>query len=79
MRNFKLSVSQYREKLEQQFGFASEILVKEYAEARTKYKRSLMDLEYNEGVLERMKKQGCKPCEIAAQKRHLEKLKADKA
>jgi len=35
------------------------------------------EIEYQQGVLKRMKKNGCKPCEKRRQQKHIEKLKND--
>jgi len=43
MRQFRRSVSQYKAYLLKRDGYVSEILVREYAEARQKYKRNLRD------------------------------------
>jgi len=59
--------------------------VQRYAEDRQKHKQQLRrgtgpddpadELAYQEGVLDRMKADGCKPCEIKAQARHVERLR----
>lgn len=41
MKQFYLSVHQYRQKLEKTFGFADPEMVKRYAEARADYKRGI--------------------------------------
>ena len=43
MRKFKLSVHQYKAKLESEFGYADPEMVKRYAEARKQYKLGLID------------------------------------
>jgi len=81
MKKFKLTVAEYRAKLNEEFGFVSEQLVLEYAIARKEWletKRNAMkspDLKYNIEVLERMIETGCRPCEIRAQEKYIEKLK----
>lgn len=48
MRKFHLSVKRYRDKLEQEFGFADPDMVKRYAEARADYKRSIiLETDFN--------------------------------
>jgi len=81
MRKFKLSVAEYRDKLQREFGYVDESLVKNYAIAKAEWletkrnARKSPDLKYNIEVLERMIETGCRPCEIRAQEKYIEKLK----
>lgn len=43
MSKFNMSVELYRRKLEREFGFVSEILVQEYADAKAKHRRAKND------------------------------------
>jgi len=45
MKKFKLSVQKFRERQEQMFGYVSDALVKEYAEARAAHKKAMKDLK----------------------------------
>jgi len=80
MKKFKLSVPEYRDKLQKEFGFVSEQLVKEYANARAEWlqlkidAKKSPDLKYNIEVLERMVKSGCSPCEIKGQEKYIKRL-----
>ena len=47
MRKFKLSVHQYREALEKQFGYADLEMVKRYAIDRQKHKAALIEGNFN--------------------------------
>ena len=47
MRKFKLSVNQYRAKLESEFGFADPDMVRRYAEAKQAYKMRLQDGDFD--------------------------------
>ena len=43
MRKFRLSVHQYRAKMETEFGFADPEMVQRYADAKSQFKRGLID------------------------------------
>ena len=79
--SYELSVMEYRQKLQNEFGYVSEALVKEYATARYEWKnlqvlaKGNKDLEYQLEVLEKMKARGSKPCEIRAQEKYIQRIK----
>lgn len=91
MNKFQLTVHQYRQKLEETFGYADEEMVKRYAVERQKYKQDLKlhieernskhyenQIQYQEEVLERMVKSGCKSCEKRRQEKFIERLRNEK-